>query len=160
MITLDGVLRDPRTQAIRPQGLTLYRALTGVGRVAVLCGSDVQLASYFLATNGLVQHGSLIPEALDSAPTTWERRLSQIGELRKQGSHIEMVIEPDPQVAAYLLDNGIPVMVYLHPQFTTPSFRPDYESVAKPWDDLVERVDYQVAMRAEAALKEKERVDD
>lgn len=148
VITLDGVLRHSRTEAINLQGMNLYRALATTGRLAILCGPDEERADWFLRTNGLRQHAYLIPESLDASPTIAGRRMAQITRLRAQQCHIEFVVEPDPDVAAELLRAGIPTLVYLHPQYSQPSFRPDYKGVAKPWENLVTEVDYQIGMRA------------
>jgi len=160
VMTLDSVLRNPGSEGLNQQGLALYRALSSTGRLAVLCGPDETRDEWFLASNGLTKHAYLVPEETDSAYTSAARRMNQIIYLRSQGCIIEFVIEPDPAVAVHLFTHGVPVMVYLHPQYSTPSFRPDYESVAKPWDNLVKQVDYQMAMRAQAALNERELDED
>jgi hypothetical protein len=152
VITLDGVLRNPHTQAVNLQGIRLYRALASTGRLAVLCGPDEARDKHFLAQNGLTEHAYLVPESLDAAPTNSGRRMAQITYLRRMQCHIECVVEPDPDVAAELLSNGVAVLVYLHPVYTQPSFRPDYKNEATPWNNLVQEVDYQLAMRTAAAL--------
>lgn len=154
VMTLDGVLRTG--QSVHNQGRALYTALSSTGRLAVLGGPDETTDEWFLASNGMTQHAYLIAETKDSATTIAGRRMAQVAYLRSQGCSIEFVVEPDPDVAAYLLAHAVPVLVYLHPQFSTPSFRPDYENVAKPWNNLVKQVDYQMAMRAQAALNERD----
>lgn len=154
VMTLDGVLRTG--QSVHNQGRSLYTALSSTGRLAVLGGTDETFDEWFLASNGLMKHAYLVPETKDSASTIAGRRMAQVAYLRSQGCFIEFVVEPDPDVAAFLLSGGVPVLVYLHPQFANPSFRPDYENVAKPWNNLVKQVDYQMAMRAQAALIERD----
>lgn len=154
VMTLDGVLRTG--QSVNNQGRSLYTALASTGRLAILGGPDETSDEWFLASNGLNQHAYLIPEAKDSASTVAGRRMAQIVALRSQGCFIEFVVEPDPNVAAFLFARSVMVLVYLHPQFSLPSFRPDYENVAKPWNNLVRQVDYQMAMRAQAALNERD----
>lgn len=157
VVTLDGIIRKTGTAAaLNPGGLALYRALATTGRLAILCGTDPENAEWFLRTNGLASHAYVVPESVEAAPTIAGRRRAQISFLRSQGSHIEFVIDPDPEVIAALHEDGVPGLLYLHPQFSQPSFRPDYESVAKPWDVLVEKVDYQIRMKAEQVRPEEE----
>lgn len=157
-MVLDDVLRKTKDESVNLQGMHLYNALASVGRLAILCGPDEEKASWFLASNGFTQHAALIPEKPASAPTKEGRRLYQVTELRAQQARLEFVVEPDPDIATALFREGIPVLVYLHPQYTQPAFRPDYRSVAKPWDNLIDEVDYQIKMRAEEAAKEWEQL--
>lgn len=147
VITLPGVLQKTN-EAPNPQGIALYRSLAATGRLAVLCGPDENKAEWFLATNNLTDHVNLVPESLESHPTAVGRRRSQIAALRAQGTHIEFVVDPDPEVIAGLHEDGLATLLYLHPQFSQPSFRPDYKSEAKPWSQMVAVVDYQMKMKA------------
>ena len=150
-ITLHGVLQQPNG-APNPQGMALYRALSTVGRLAILGGLDRAKDEWFLATQGLDDHVDFLPESIEKGPTELARRLAQIGALRAKGTHIEMAVEPDPEVVAAIHEQGVPTLMYLHPRFTQPAFRPDYKSVAKPWNTLVESVQYQEALKAVAHI--------
>lgn len=158
VMVLDGVLRKTKDESINVQGLHLYNALVSQGRLSIFCGENEERAAWFLNSNGLNKHASLIAEKPESAPTKVGRRMQQIIDLRAQQAHIEFVIEPDPEIAAEIFRQGIPVMTYLHPQYTHPSFRPDYRSVAKPWENLTSEVDYQIKMKAEESAKEWEQL--
>lgn len=148
VIVLDDVLRKPSTNGVIRQGSALYESLSNTGRLAILCGEDEDKADWFLRTNGFVRHAYLLAEDPTSAPTPEGRRMAQIGDLRSRSAQIEFVVEPNPAIAAEIFKNGIPVLAYLHPQYSQPAFRPDYKSTAKPWDDLVSQVDYQIEMKA------------
>lgn len=156
VMVLDHVLRKPGTNAVISQGQGLYAALSTTGRLAILCGTDVDKADWFLRTNGFTKHAYLIPEDGTVSPTNGGRRMAQIRQLRGVQAHIEFVIEPDPEIALDLYRNGIPVLAYLHPQFTQPAFRPDYKSTATPWDDLRKEVEYQIDMRAKTAYEDED----
>ena len=148
VMVLDHVLRKPSTNSVITQGQSLYAALATTGRLAILCGEDEDMADWFLRTNGFIKHTHLIPLDKQISPTNSGRRMAQIRSLRTQRAHIEFVIEPDPEIALELYKNGIPVLAYLHPQFTQPAFRPDYSGSARPWEDLTKEVEYQIEMRA------------
>lgn len=152
VMVLDNVLRKPSTEAINIQGLHLYNAFVSIGRLAILCGEDEERAQWFLRTNGLTKHVHLVPEDPMNSMTKFGRRFAQITYLRTQQCFIEFVVEPDPEIATELFRGGIPVLSYLHPKYTQPSFRPDYESAARPWEDLTQEVRYQEEMRARQPL--------
>lgn len=151
VLTLHGVLQQPNG-APNPQGLSLYRALASVGRLVVLGGLDRAKDEWFLATHDLRDHVNFVPESIEKHPTELGRRRAQIGTLRAQGSHIELVVEPDPEIVAALHEDGLPTLLYLHPRFTQPAFRPDYKSEATPWNQLVQTVNYQEALKALVVL--------
>lgn len=148
VLVLDGVLRKPSTNGVIEQGQNLYWALAETGRLALLCGPDVEKADWFLRVNGFARHVHLIPEDPTAAPTAEGRRLQQIRQLRSKQVHIQFVVEPDPRIALSLYNESIPVMAYLHPVFSQPTFRPDYKSTATPWDDLIRDVEFSIESKA------------
>jgi hypothetical protein len=159
VLTLHGVLQQPNG-APNPQGILLYRALSAVDRLIVLGGLDRERDEWFLATHDLRDHVNFVAESITKGPTELMRRQAQIGALRAQGIHIDLAIEPDPEIIAALHDDGIPTLLYLHPKFTHPAFRPDYESVAKPWDALVASVHYQERLKAAVVIPTEEEDDE
>lgn len=153
VMVLDGFLRRDGN-ALNIQGVHLYQALCSSGRVAILCGPDQAEAEWFLKTNGLIKHAYLVPEDPMSSPTKAGRRMAQITYLRSKQSHIEFVFECDPEIATELFAEGIAVNLYLHPQYTRPSFRPDYKGTAVPWDALTQEIHYQEKMKAETVYSD------
>ena len=147
VIVLDGVLRKVGTDAPNLQGTALYHSLASTSRVAVFCGPDRAKAEWFLRTNGMSKHAHLVPEDEAISPVNSGRRMGQITYLRSQSTNVEFVVEPDPDIAADLLRNGVPTLVYLHPQYTEPAFRPDYDGTPTPWQSLVDEVAHQIDMR-------------
>jgi hypothetical protein len=145
VFVLDGVMRY--NAAINVPGAEMYRSLSAHNRVAILCGENKEEAEHFLRVNDFRTHAYVIEEDPTSSPTKEGRRRDQISRLRQYGSHVELVLEPDPEIAADLFSWGVPTMVYLHPQYSRPSFRPDFGREVKPWDTLVETIDYQTEMR-------------
>lgn len=154
-IVMDGVLRKPNTEALNNHGWFLYDALSRLGRVAVLCGADRERAEWFLKSNGLKVHAHLIAEDPVKAPDKIQRRRDQLIELRTKAA-VEFVVESDPEIAASLLKDGVTTLLYVSPTYTQPSFRPDYNSTARPWDVMVAEVEYQRAMRALQPVDEEE----
>lgn len=156
---LDGVLRRLNDQsAISNNGLILFSGLKPWGRVTFLVDgqpSDIDMVEHFLKVHRITGHVGIDIAARSDGVDTVDRRLAQITRLRRTGP-INFVIEPDPKIAATLLANGIPTLLYLHPQFTVPSWRPDYNGRLRRWDDLVSETERQVELRADEDLKDKE----
>jgi hypothetical protein len=148
VMVVDGVLRKPATNAVIESGQALYWSLAETGRLALLCGDDKDKVDWFLRTNGFTKHVYLIPEDPTASPTAGGRRMQQIRELRRGQANIAFVVEPDPTIALDLYNESVPVMIYLHPTYTQPAFRPGYKSLAKPWEDLISEVEFQIEQKA------------
>lgn len=71
------------------------------------------------------------------------------------GYNVSVVVEPDPEQAASLFDEGYTVLGYMHPSFSHPSWRPLHGpgSDAVPWTEL-----RQVVMRDKLEKAAEERL--
>ena len=156
---LDGVLRRiADSQAIDPNGRMLFEGLKSFGRITFLADGfsrDRKLIEHFLKFHRITDYVDIDISVLSDGPDTVARRLTQISRLRRSGP-VSFVVEPDPKIAAALLSEGIPAFLYLHPQFTVPSWRPDFGGRLRRWDDLVAETERQEDLRADEDLREKE----
>jgi hypothetical protein len=66
---------------------------------------------------------------------------------RSQGK-VELVITADIELAKYLLEQGIHTLMFLHPTYIRPEFRPDGRG-RKDWDAVVEELDRQQELYAD-----------
>lgn len=149
LMTIDGVLRQAGHLSADETGVLLYQRLcSDKQRVGLLGSSDgPEKDEWFLNTEGLTQHCLYIPYRSEAHPTEHGRRIAQISKARASG-RVALVVDPDPTVIATLHEDGIPALLYLHPRYTTPEFRPDFKSEAKPWDEMVKVIDYQAELKA------------
>jgi hypothetical protein len=158
-ITLDGVIRRITDQSVpNPNGLMLFEGLKQFGRVTFLADGFVrdQVAiEHFLKIHRITGHVGIDVSVLSDGGSIADRRLAQIFRMRRNGP-ISLVIEPDPKIAAALLAEGVPTLLYLHPQYSVPSWRPDYNGSPRRWDDLVAETDRQNTLRAEEDSMERE----
>jgi hypothetical protein len=146
-ITLDGVLRSTTNGGSLRSGLLLYQALESYAALAIIADGDTEeKASYWLHQNGLDKHAYLVVSKTTDPLDPGERRVIQITRL-KESSSVDFLIDPDPTVAQAVMASGTPVMLSLHPIYARPEFRPDYKSVAKPWDTLVKDITLQQELR-------------
>ncbi len=146
-ITLDGVLRSTTNGGSLRVGLMLYRALEQQASLAVIADGDTEAAAtYWLTQNGLSMHNYLVLAHPADPLDPGERRVAQITRL-KESSSVDLLIDPDPSVAQAVMASGTPVLLSLHPIYARPEFRPDYKSIAKPWDTMTQDIDRQLEMR-------------
>ncbi|RZU35991.1 hypothetical protein EV284_3474 [Streptomyces sp. BK022] len=149
-IVIEGVLMREVGDAVITQGQRLYWGLMESYKVALITDdTDVEPVQHWLKVNGFNKHPYLIPAHLKDPEDEGQRRLKQISRLRQAGCNVELVIEPNPQIAAYLMAHGIGVLNYLHPNYSNPRFRPDYQDTVTPWSELVGEVERQRALREE-----------
>lgn len=156
---LDGVLRRIADgQALDPNGRMLFEGLKDLGRVTFLADGfsrDRKFIEHFLRYHRISEYVDIDISVLSDGPDTVSRRLTQISRLRRTGP-ISFAVEPDPKVAAALMADGVPTLLYLHPQFTVPSWRPDFGGRLRRWDDLAAETERQESLRADEDLREKE----
>lgn len=66
-----------------------------------------------------------------------EDRVLQLQKIRHEwGYPIDAVIEPDPAVAAKLVEAGYTVLGFFHPHYARSSWRPGSKFEVTPWDDV------------------------
>lgn len=156
---LDGVLRRMNDQhAINTNGWLLFEGLRPLGRITILADGftkDRDIIEHFLKVNRITGHIDIDIAVLSDGPDPVVRRMAQLNRLRRNGP-VSFVVEPDPKVAAALLAEGVPTLLYLHPQYTVPSWRPDFAGRLRRWDDLVTETERQVSLRADEDLIDKE----
>lgn len=156
---LDGVLRRITDhQSLDSNGRLLFEGMKNLGRITFLADGfsrERKYIEHFLKFHRITEYINIDISLPSDGADTVARRLTQINRLRRTGP-VDFVVEPDPRIAAALLADGIPTLLYLHPQYTVPSWRPDYTGNLRRWDDLVAETERQESLRADEDLKEKE----
>lgn len=149
-IVIEGILSREIGEGVITQGQRLYFGLMESYRVALISDrTDTEAVTYWLKVNGFDKHPYLIPAHLKDSEDPAERRMQQISRLRQAGCHVDLLVEPDPKVAAHVMGNGIAVLNYLHPNYSNPRFRPDYRETVTPWSELDAEVERLRALREE-----------
>jgi len=154
-IVVEGILRQPNDNSVIIPGLLIYKSLVKDHRVSLIIDSAAKSkVQYWLLSNSLVDHiGEIYWDDIDSEDTA-ERRLAQVGRLKANGP-LSLVYESDTSAATKLLNAGIPTMLFLHPQYTHPEFRPGHTSEATPWNELLaEKIRQQEARMTDTRLKD------
>lgn len=160
VITIEGVLQKVVTYAPIPSGIALYHSLADNYNILLITENDNKAyIDDWLVLENLTKHGNVTyNDSSLAGKTAAERRLYQVNTLRARGYAIDFVIDPDPSVSAALLSVGIPVLNFLHPSYSLPQWRPDYEEHVKPWKEIEEEAERQARLRAEDNRLEKNRL--
>ena len=133
LMFIDGVLRNPTTNAPIPQGMSLYRILKEKGRVLLLC-TDKYKDDRWLRENKVNLVDDLVGLEM-TAGVEWPA-LRQVEYCRGQQSGAELVITSDPALAAKLLEIGLTTLMFMHPVDLDEKFRPDGKRGAKSWEKI------------------------
>jgi hypothetical protein len=166
-ITIDGVLRKVKGETPIQAGIELYLALAQTWNVVLLSDykSDDKVIQMFMNVNGLREQVKTI--GIDSVEY-WQPppqlRVAQVNWARYLGQNVQLVVEPDPECSAALIDAGYNVCTFTAAEYSVPMWRPDFTprfqadgvpQFATPWETLQESVAKQAEMKAkDGRLKE------
>lgn len=154
-IALDGVLRKPLDVEAQDFGASLlFASLVQHFRVVVLGTDDPARDEHFLSINGLVKYIKIEPIRPEDGKEVGRQKWQQVQRLRAEGFQFEFIVVPDPDLARELYVEGLPVLLYLHPTFSSRSFRPDHVEGIRPWNELAEEVEFQLTAKAEQRERE------
>lgn len=147
-IVVEGILKQPNDSAILIPGLMLYKSLVKDHKVSLIIDSAArEKVQYWLIMNSLTEHINEIYWDETDPEDTPSRRLAQVGRLKTTGP-LSAVYESDTEVATALFNAGVPTFLFLHPQYTHPSFRPGHVDGPTPWNELVAEKKRQQEARA------------
>lgn len=154
-IVVNGILRQPNDSSVIIPGLLIYKSLVKDHRVSLIIDSAAkEKVQYWLLMNGLTDHVNEIYWDETDPEDVGIRRLRQIARLRRQGP-LSLVYESDTEAATALLKAQIPAMLFLHPTYTHPDFRPGSVSEPTPWNELLtEKVRQQEARATDTRLQD------
>ena len=143
LIFLDDVLRAP-SKAPLYEGRDLYLALAPSKKVTVLC-ADREDAERWMKTSNFGD----IAEVMDYSYITAveDKEFALVQYCRSQGK-IELVVTADVALAERLLADGLHVLLFLHPIYMRPEFRPDGRG-RRDWDAITTELDKQQRLYAE-----------
>jgi rRNA-processing protein FCF1 len=139
LMFVDGVIRKERDLSIILDGSALYKSLNENYRV-ILLTDDKEKTSVWLKTNNLAKNMDDLWEVEDSL--LGDSELRAIETIRSKGK-IDFVVTNNLDLAKSLIEVGILVMMFLHPQYVRPEFRPDGRSGVKSWQAITEELDIQ-----------------
>ena len=138
---VDDVLRSSTGSPIY-QGLALYRMFNEDVRV-ILLTDDREKTHRWLLEHRINTFDDLVdrnvPGILDDPD------LEQVKYCRSQGK-VELVVTGNVELAKRLLEIGLDTLLFLHPTYLRPEFRPDGRQGMKAWADIENEIDKQIEM--------------
>ena len=141
---VDGVLRSQTGSPIY-QGLALYRMFNEDVRVVLLC-DDYAKTNRWLLEHKINKMDDLIDYSVPGVLNDPE--LEQVKYCRSQGK-VELIVTADTDLAKRLLEIGLDTLLFLHPSYLRPEFRPDGRQGMKSWAAIEEEIDKQIEMMKE-----------
>lgn len=147
LMFLDGVLRKNKDKSPIFEGLNLYRGMNEVNRVIILA-EDKEKADVWFKQNTL--NAKLDDIIGPSTLLSDEPQLQQVIDCQVQGK-VELVVTADSDLAVKLLERGIPTLVFIHPKYTRPEFRPDAREGVRSWEAITAELDKQQGLMLEDA---------
>jgi len=131
LVSLEGVLSSDNSDNPNRTGALLYYALKSNSRVAIFTSWSKELAEHWLAVNGFVGYDELIDNSYDLIGDELAQRQITVARSRQQ---IELLITAEPSLAAWAFENGLPALLFAHPDTMLITNRPDVKM--KPWADI------------------------
>lgn len=148
LIACEGVLRNT-TGAPIPEGISLYAMLCQGYRVSLCLDSPLREVEHWLRVNGLDRHDHVIDSSVEYAGVDLRDR--QI-EIERISSRVEMVLDPSPERVASAMRKGIPALLFTHPRYARPEFRPDLTRKIRPWEVIAAEIDAQKEIERDQRL--------
>lgn len=141
---VDGVLRGSGSVPIH-QGLALYRMFNQDIRVILLCDDKAKSHRW------LLEHKiNKIDDVVDySVPGILnDPDLDLVKYVRSQGK-LDLVVTADIELSKKLLEIGMDTLMFLHPTYLRPEFRPDSRQGVRSWAEIAAESEKQIEMRKE-----------
>ncbi|CAB5219012.1 hypothetical protein UFOVP221_16 [uncultured Caudovirales phage] len=120
--------------------------LTAYNRLTYMTSSTEEEAIRWLDTHKIVDFDSIIDKSVDLIDVPLGQR--QLTFARAQG-RVELFITGDPKMWVYAFEQGIPSVLFGHPDYSRAEFRPDAPKRVRSWDDIQEAIDKQNTIRTQ-----------
>jgi hypothetical protein len=137
LIQVEGVLTNQVGQPI-PVGEQVYRSLVHANRIVLSTNKYKADAERYVALRSLTDWANLrTAEAVLPGVDTYRRHI----ELERQMGSLDLVVSADPAMVEHCFKESVPAMLFAHPVYMVPEFRPDSEFSLRPWNDMVNEIE-------------------
>ena len=153
LVALEGVLSSDNTDNPNRTGALLYYALKTNHRVAIFTGWDRKLAEHWLKVNGFIGFDELIDNTYDLIGEELSKRQITVARSRQA---VEMVVTADPDLSAWVFEQGIPALLFAHPDTMGIGVRPDVKTASnkRTWGAIEDVITQRNIQRSLDASKE------
>jgi hypothetical protein len=132
LVALEGVLCSEQKTPNRT-GILFYYWLAANNRVALLTSWDKKDAEFWLMSNGIIDYAELIDDSYALLGEDLSRRQITIARSRQP---IELLLTADPSLAAWAFEQGIPSLLFAHPDSIGIANRPGMRA----WGEIEEAI--------------------
>ena len=141
---VDGVLRHNSSAPIY-SGMALYRMFSEDMNV-ILLSKEKEKTHRWLLEHKINNFDDLVDNTAPGVLNNPE--FEQVKYCRSQGK-IELVVTANIELAKNLLEEGIDTLLFLHPNYLRPEFRPDGRQGIRSWKAVEDEMDKQMEMLRE-----------
>jgi hypothetical protein len=110
---------------------------------------DKEQVEHWLKTEGFKP--SMIDYAHDNEPRS---KVQAAARLRNAFGNLHWFVDIDPHAAQLAIEEGLPTLITIAPSVPRAEWRTDKEQATRPWASLVDEIERQKLMRAEATWRE------
>ena len=121
IMVIQGVLQKLIGGQSLREGTSLYHCFFRGGYDVVLVGPQTDRRSDWLWANGLIRHSLVV---------------GTIEEAMQRSHNVTLVVTPDPGQARRLFAQGVTSLLFAHPSYAQPEWRPDAVGPTVGWNEL------------------------
>lgn len=159
LISVEGVLAAPPQDAgalfpastpVR-HGIRLLAALSGSYKAVLATDeANAEHVEHWLKQQGLSDFYGilLVRRPVEAELDHTALRMAQFDFVRSLGFSLDMVIDSDPGVVRQVMMRGGVGLLFAHPQYLRPEFRPDSERGLKAWNEIEQEVEQQALLKS------------
>jgi len=144
LLSVDGVLRNPRNNAPIREGLHFYNHLNQTNKVLLIC-EDREVTDNWLRQQKLHKYDDILDHKMVPPGDDMFLRMAQY--VRAQGP-VDLVVTADLDIVKDLIEVGITVLAFCHPTYLDYKFRPDGREGRQTWQEITDEIDRQQELLA------------
>lgn len=151
LVSLEGVLSSDNSDNPNRTGALLYYALKTGHRVAIFTAWSKEEAEHWLLVNGFIGYDELIDNRYDLIGDQLAQRQITVARSRQP---VEMIVTAEPSLASWAFEQGIPALLFAHPDTMGIANRPDAPTRMRSWESIEDAITKRNIKRSQDASKE------
>ena len=136
ILSLDGVLRAESGEPNRT-GVLVYYALNNLHRVAFITKDGFADTKHWLNSHGIIGFDDLLDNSVALEGEDLKKRQFT---LSRQKAPVELYVDSDPSMCAWVMSQGIPTLLVSNPSYLPIEHRPDAPSKVRKWSEIEESI--------------------
>lgn len=146
VVRVEGILRESSSRVPLDDGTRLYHCLAAYYKLILRTNSNSDEIERWLGVHGFKEHFNVYTPEIDGMDE-YLLGLSQLYKIREDGEHVDLALDPNPEVVAKYLREGVTCLLYSSPKYSAPIYRPDYDGKVRPWTAIETEMEAQFETR-------------